>query len=565
MYGSLIFAADSDVQMSEEDIVDLAEGRIDALLADGENAALLEANHASLSDSDKLKRDRLNAELALSLEMIALCDYSTRGPEELVAFMESKVPGGDFDVIANRAYEYRVAGDGWAERVAYEGSEADWSKYGLGHALSQAWPEEAAACAAQGGGVAAQQECLLSTPSGQFFDSFIDLTVIHNGEIGEFASAEEQAAYDALREQRVQDAKVQMGMGLLGFERDSTALVQGQIVFYHGHADAWDQSIDVPPEMLDNMEEVFGWVQDFQAAYNTSMALAYEDWACLSGTGVQSDVLGNPDVLEAMLNGDLPADSRCIDYQTCGMSQMFFMPDPDNPDSLVVNPIAAQMFPDELSRIASGEPVDVVMYDAFSKALEGGEHSTHAAIMAQGTASAALASAPGGGGAGFGGMGAVRNVAIGRTVAEMRLPSLASLRPPNGGRAPTIGVDEGLGRTGSIRSSLDVGGGRTVAYSDVNVTGLQGEVIGVSGAASRGNSLDSSTIAGNTTRTGPGRLDAEVKILDHLRTQISPDSTGTIRLFIDQPAGRGACQSCTDAILQFRRDYPGIDLVVSAN
>ena len=65
-------------------------------------------------------------------------------------------------------------------------------------------------------------------------------------------------------------------------------------------------------------------------------------------------------------------------------------------------------------------------------------------------------------------------------------------------------------------------------------------------------------IAGNTTRTGPGRLDAEVKILDNLAENLDASSSGRIELFVD----RAVCSNCAEAILEFRSSFPGIDLQI---
>jgi len=126
-----------------------------------------------------------------------------------------------------------------------------------------------------------------------------------------------------------------------------------------------------------------------------------------------------------------------------------------------------------------------------------------------------------------------------------------------------ISNEAGIARTLALRNSLDIGKGRTAAFAEVNVTGFKGEVVGFSGAANRGTKLGESVIAGNTVRVGPGKLDAEVKILDNLRQTLDPSAKGTIRLFVDQPALKGVCQSCTNDILGFRRDFPGIDLIIS--
>ncbi|MGH1347535.1 MAG: RHS repeat-associated core domain-containing protein, partial [Nannocystales bacterium] len=134
-----------------------------------------------------------------------------------------------------------------------------------------------------------------------------------------------------------------------------------------------------------------------------------------------------------------------------------------------------------------------------------------------------------------------------------------------------IPVKTGLARTADIKTALGaqgaaVGKGRTVAFAEVDIVDVEvGEVIGVSGGTARGGTLGESLIAGPTTRTGPGRLDAEVKILDELRPRLTPESRGTIRLFVDQPAAKGVCQNCTDAIFQFQRDFPGVRVIPSAN
>ena len=66
-----------------------------------------------------------------------------------------------------------------------------------------------------------------------------------------------------------------------------------------------------------------------------------------------------------------------------------------------------------------------------------------------------------------------------------------------------------------------------------------------------------------------GVVDGERKLLDTLRKELTPDSRGTISLFIDPTARAnrgvlGACQVCSDAILQFRRDFPNVTLNVTS-
>ena len=51
--------------------------------------------------------------------------------------------------------------------------------------------------------------------------------------------------------------------------------------------------------------------------------------------------------------------------------------------------------------------------------------------------------------------------------------------------------------------------------------------------------------------------DTEVKILEDIASQINaPSISGTINLYTEAPA----CQSCTNVILEFRREFPNITL-----
>ncbi len=131
-----------------------------------------------------------------------------------------------------------------------------------------------------------------------------------------------------------------------------------------------------------------------------------------------------------------------------------------------------------------------------------------------------------------------------------------------GTRAPGgISIEAGLERTQTIRKALDVGRRRTVAFARVDVRGVSDEVVGVSGEAFRKSSLlGDGRVAGNTSRLGPGRLDAEVKILDDLRGRLDLNSSGTIDLFVD----RAVCGNRAAAILEFRRLFPSIRLNVVA-
>jgi hypothetical protein len=137
---------------------------------------------------------------------------------------------------------------------------------------------------------------------------------------------------------------------------------------------------------------------------------------------------------------------------------------------------------------------------------------------------------------------------------------LRALGPPLRNLARSRAIAAGLRRVSAIRTALNVGKDRTVAIARVNVGNVSEEVIGVSGKAFRGESVGSARIAGNTLRTGPGRLDAEVKILDDLAAKLDPRASGTIDLFVD----RAACFNCGTAVLEFRQAFPNIALRVLA-
>jgi RHS repeat-associated protein len=171
------------------------------------------------------------------------------------------------------------------------------------------------------------------------------------------------------------------------------------------------------------------------------------------------------------------------------------------------------------------------------------------------------------------------------------LPAPEEVPPVSGsnkGALPAIPAEEGLARTAAIRdlSGLDIGKDRTAAYAELHlddaaeprpdIEALPDEVVGFSGEKGRGgletkwqNNNPGSVVAGPTERPiAPGWQDAEVKVIDHIRKLLAqhPTARGTIRLFVDQPAGKGVCSNCTEVILEFRCDFSGrIRLIVSAN
>lgn len=152
-----------------------------------------------------------------------------------------------------------------------------------------------------------------------------------------------------------------------------------------------------------------------------------------------------------------------------------------------------------------------------------------------------------------------------------------SYAPPNSNlnRLPSITEEEGLRRTAQIRKELHAGKDRTVAYAEVDTTGHRGDIVGVSGTTGNrelarhptvkkyeGANTDS-VVADVTGRNYREGHDAEVKILDDLRSRLSPFDQGTVRLFVDQPEKYGVCGKCAEEIIKFRKDFPGIELIVS--
>ena len=130
-----------------------------------------------------------------------------------------------------------------------------------------------------------------------------------------------------------------------------------------------------------------------------------------------------------------------------------------------------------------------------------------------------------------------------------------------------------------VRTALKISPNtRSLAYAEVNVQGLKEQIVGISGKADYGKTIPQRLgvrFAGNTSLKGQASLDAERKILEDLRARLSPTSKGEIDLFLDPstqavkdfngiPVG-GACEFCSDAIMKFREDFPGIKLNVSTS
>jgi RHS repeat-associated protein len=158
--------------------------------------------------------------------------------------------------------------------------------------------------------------------------------------------------------------------------------------------------------------------------------------------------------------------------------------------------------------------------------------------------------------------------AVGGKLGQKVGQGLAKAAGSQAGEALVSAIDSGLKRTVAIRDAFSAVGmtlrsSKTVGTANVSVTGLTGEVIGVSGEGLRApKQIAGSIFAGDTLRTGRGANDAEAKILDTISSRIDESAQGTIDLFIDNP--NGPCETCTNVIGEFRKRFPNIDLRVTS-
>ncbi|MGZ0050582.1 deaminase domain-containing protein [Brevibacillus gelatini] len=124
-------------------------------------------------------------------------------------------------------------------------------------------------------------------------------------------------------------------------------------------------------------------------------------------------------------------------------------------------------------------------------------------------------------------------------------------------------VEESLEKINEIRKANKIGGKRNIAFAEYEINGSTGEIIGVSGKAERAgtagvpNQRKFETI---TTPDGnPRTLDAEVKILEELASQLSSNASGKVHLFSELPF----CQSCLGVIKQFKEQFPNVEVIIS--
>lgn len=116
-------------------------------------------------------------------------------------------------------------------------------------------------------------------------------------------------------------------------------------------------------------------------------------------------------------------------------------------------------------------------------------------------------------------------------------------------------------RAVQIRTDLNIGGGRNIGVAQYTIDGNAGELVGVSGQASRPGTVNAPTNSiFNTIQTGnnPRTLDSEYKILSELATKLTSSSKGVVNLYSELPV----CASCNGVIDQFRQRFPGVTVNV---
>lgn len=112
-----------------------------------------------------------------------------------------------------------------------------------------------------------------------------------------------------------------------------------------------------------------------------------------------------------------------------------------------------------------------------------------------------------------------------------------------------------------IRTDLNIGGGRNIGVAQYTIDGNAGELVGVSGQASRPGTVNAPTNSiFDTIQTGnnPRTLDSEYKILSELATKLTPSSKGVVNLYSEL----AVCVSCNGVIDQFRQRFPGVTVNV---
>ncbi|KEY58177.1 RHS repeat-associated core domain-containing protein [Serratia sp. DD3] len=105
-----------------------------------------------------------------------------------------------------------------------------------------------------------------------------------------------------------------------------------------------------------------------------------------------------------------------------------------------------------------------------------------------------------------------------------------------------------------------IGKGRNIATSNYDIDGVSGVADAVSGRGSIPGFVDipdpSNRLFTTTTVSHPRDFDSEAKILEHIGSEITTDSKGTINIFSELPI----CDSCQGVIRQFGDMFPGVKI-----
>lgn len=109
-----------------------------------------------------------------------------------------------------------------------------------------------------------------------------------------------------------------------------------------------------------------------------------------------------------------------------------------------------------------------------------------------------------------------------------------------------------------------IGATRSMAGAMWDIDGVAGQGVTVSGRAAMAGTLG---MPENPIFTATRGFDAEQKMLENIAQGLSPDSTGTVNLYISpgtsvDPA-EPICLSCQGVISQFQQMFPGVTLNVS--
>lgn len=121
-------------------------------------------------------------------------------------------------------------------------------------------------------------------------------------------------------------------------------------------------------------------------------------------------------------------------------------------------------------------------------------------------------------------------------------------------RGATTAIDD-------YRSRYQVGKDKNVAIADYEIDGQSGQQIGVSGKHQYPGSAPMP--AEYTLDRGSDdiarRADSEMKILEDMKSNLSPDASGKVRIYSERPV----CDSCQAVVDDFQRSFPNIEVTFS--